>query len=94
MITARVAIQGFVRTANAAMKTFILTAIISLALELFMQLDDMLTSSSAEFRSFKSTIGDLVKSGLKLLVNAIAGAIKWMVNLYNNSLMARGAISA
>ncbi|PNP96407.1 phage tail tape measure protein [Hoylesella timonensis] len=94
MITARVAIQGFVRTANAAMKTFILTAIISLALELFMQLDDMLTSSSAEFRSFKSTIGDLVKSGLQFLVNAIAGAIKWMVNLYNNSLMARGAISA
>lgn len=94
MITARVAIQGFVRTANAAMKTFILTAIISLALELFMQLDDMLTSSSAEFRSLKSTIGNFVKAGLQLLVNAIAGAIKWMVNLYNNSLMVKGAISA
>ena len=94
MITARVAIQGFVRTANAAMKTFILTAIISLALELFMQLDDMLTSSSAEFRSFKATIGDFIKAGLQLMVNAIAGAIKWMVKLYNNSLMVKGAISA
>ena len=50
MITAKVAVQGFVRTANAAMKTFILTAIISLALELFMQLDEMLTSSSEEFQ--------------------------------------------
>nr|DAN82890.1 MAG TPA: minor tail protein [Caudoviricetes sp.] len=93
MITAKVAVQGFVRTANAAMKTFILTAIISLALELFMQLDEMLTSSSEEFRSFKATIGNLIKTGLQLLVNAIAGAIKWMVNLYNNSMLVRSAIS-
>ena len=92
MLTAKVAVEGFVKAANSAMKTFVLTAVISLALELFRQLDELLTQNSEEFRSFKAVVGDFIKTALQKVAQWLGFVIKAFVNLYKNSLMVRGGL--
>ena len=92
MMTAKVAVQGFVKAANTAMKSFIFTAIITLAIELIMEIDKQLSSSSEEFRAFKQAVGDAVKKGLQILVKWIGDAIKWFTNLWKSSVTVRKGI--
>lgn len=85
---AKMGVVGFVSAAKAAFKGFILTAILSLAFELIMKLFE-------KTKEGKGIFGDLKKwcvNAFNSIVNAIISVINYFIDLYNESLVVRGAV--
>ena len=85
---AKMGVVGFVSAAKAAFKGFILTAILSLAFELIMKLFE-------KTKEGKGIFGDLKKwcvNAFNTIANAIISVINYFIDLYNESLVVRGAV--
>lgn len=85
---AKIGVTGFITTAKAAFKGFILTAVLSLAFELIMLLYDKMKEGKGIFGS----IAKWASSAWNAIVKGIVNVINWFIDLYNESLIVRGAI--
>lgn len=85
---AKIGVTSFVATAKAAFKGFILTAILSLAFELIMLLYEKMKEGKGIFGS----IAKWASSAWNAIVKGIVNVINYFIDLYNESLIVRGAV--
>ena len=85
---AKMGVTGFVATAKTAFKGFIVTAILSLAFELLMKLFSKMKEGKGIFGTFASWCS----SAWNAIVKGVVNAINYFIDLYNESLVVRGAV--
>lgn len=94
MQSASMAVKGFVNASKTAMKSFALTAILSLAIELIMKLWSAFNSGKGPIGSIGKQIGSFVKNALQVLGKVICDVINWFIDFYNDSKFVRFEIAA
>lgn len=85
---AKMGVTGFVATAKTAFKGFIVTAILSLAFELLMKLFSKMKEGKGIFGTFASWCS----SAWNAIVKGVVNVINYFIDLYNESLVVRGAV--
>lgn len=85
---AKMGVTGFVATAKTAFKGFIVTAILSLAFELLMKLFSKMKEGKGIFGTFASWCS----TAWNAIVKGIVNIINYFIDLYNESLVVRGAV--
>lgn len=93
MMSATLAVKGFVNASKTAFKGFILTAILSLAFELVMKLWDAFGKGNGVFGKLMGTIGNFVSNCVQGLMSAIVDTINYFIDMYNTSNILRKAIA-
>lgn len=93
MQSASLAVKGFVTASKTALKSFALTAILTLAIELIMKLWDAFNSGSGPIGTIGGQIKSFIKNGLEMLGKVITDVINWFIEFYNDSIVVRGAIA-
>lgn len=93
MLSAKLAVQGFVTASKTALKSFALTAILSLVIELLMKLWDALNSGEGVIGKIGASIGSFIKNALQKLMQVMVDVINWFIEFYNDSIVVRGAIA-
>lgn len=93
MQTATLAVKGFVTASKTALKSFALTAILSLAIELLMKLWDALNSGEGTIGKIGGAIKGFIQNALQKLGQVITEVINWFIEFYNDSIVVRGAIA-
>ena len=93
MQTATLAVKGFVTASKTALKSFALTAILSLAIELLMKLWDALNSGEGTIGKIGASIGAFIKNAMQKLMTVIVDVINYFIELYNTSGYVRGCIA-
>ncbi len=93
MLSAKLAVQGFVTASKAALKSFALTAILSLAIELIMKLWDALNSGEGTIGKIGASIGTFIKNAMQKLLQVIVDVINWFIEFYNESIIIRAEIA-
>lgn len=85
---AKMGVTGFVATAKTAFKGFIVTAILSLAFELLMKLFSKMKEGKGIFGTFASWC----TTAWNAIVKGVVNVINYFIDLYNESLVVRGAV--
>lgn len=85
---AKMGVTSFVATAKTAFKGFIVTAILSLAFELLMKLFSKMKEGKGIFGTFASW----ASSAWNAIVKGVVNVINYFIDLYNESLVVRGAV--
>ena len=85
---AKIGMSSFVASAKAAFKGFIVTAVISLAFELLMKLYGKFKEGKGIFGTFSN----YCVSAFRSIMSAIAKVINYFIDLYNESMLVRGAV--
>lgn len=93
MTSATLAVKGFVTASKTAVKSFALTAILSLAIELIMKLWDALDSGDGVFGKIGGAIKSFIQTSLQKLGQVVVDVINYFVDLYNSSEIVRGSIA-
>lgn len=93
MQSASLAVKGFVNASKVAMKSFALTAILTLAIELIMKLWSAFNSGKGPLGNIGKQIGSFIKNSLQALGKVICDVINWFIDFYNDSVVVRGAIA-
>lgn len=85
MQSAKIAVQGFVTASKTALKSFALTAVLSLAIELIMKLWNALDSGEGVMGRIGGSIKTFIQNALQKLGQAVQAVINWFIDLYNES---------
>lgn len=93
MQSATLAVKGFVTASKTALKSFALTAILSLAIELLMKLWDALNSGQGVIGKIGGAVKGFIQNALQKLGQVIVDVINWFIEFYNDSIVVRGAIA-
>lgn len=93
MQSASLAVKGFVTASKTALKSFALTAILSLAIELIMKLWDAFNSGEGVIGKIGGAVKGFIQNALQKLGQIIVDVINWFIEFYNDSIVVRGAIA-
>lgn len=93
MQSASLAVKGFVAASKTALKSFALTAILSLAIELIMKLWDAFNSGEGVIGKIGGAVKGFIQNALQKLGQIIVDVINWFIEFYNDSIVVRGAIA-
>ena len=93
MQSASLAVKGFVTASKTALKSFALTAILSLAIELIMKLWDAFNSGEGVIGKIGGAVKGFIQNALQKLGQIIVDVINWYIEFYNDSIVVRGAIA-
>ncbi len=93
MMSATLAVKGFVTASKTAMKSFALTAILSLAIELIMKLWDAFNSGEGVIGKIGGSIKSFIQTALQKLGQVIVDVINYFIDMYNTSNFVRVSIA-
>lgn len=93
MLSAQLAVKGFVTASKVALKSFALTAILSLAIELIMKLWNAFSSGEGTIGKIGKAVSVFIKDALQKLGQVMVDVINWFIEFYNDSIIVRGAIA-
>lgn len=93
MLSAQLAVKGFVTASKAVLKSFALTAILSLAIELIMKLWSSLNSGEGTIGRIGSAITAFVKDAMQKLMQTVEDVCNYFIELYNDSALVRAGIA-
>lgn len=93
MQSASLAVKGFVTASKTALKSFALTAILTLAIELIMKLWEAFNSGEGVIGKIGGAVKGFIQNALQKLGQIIVDVINWFIEFYNDSIVVRGAIA-
>lgn len=93
MLSCKLAVQGFVNASKTIMKSFVLTAVVSLAIELIMKLWSALNSGEGTIGKIGASITSFIKNAMQTLMQSVQNVINYFIELYNSSVLVRGEIA-
>lgn len=94
MLSAQMAVQGFVTASKGILKSFALTGILMVAIELIQKLWGYIGEGNGMFSGLGKSISSFCKSALQGLISGIQAVVNWFIETYNNSMYVRLQVKA